>query len=255
MQRQRRDLDHELATQVNQHNQFKQLEEYEKTQGQKASPGFEFEYYSRYPKMQAANAETRHFQKDQKTEDAKRRQQEDAERRMKPSSVLSPQEYEDLTKTSKQELLETKKQMEQELKTHYDTTRKAARKQAQTELDQKRKDEIAKIEATKKMIERENMQKSTQLEYRKQEMDNTMQFIGKRKKDEWNSKVNDHSNQIQSQKFQSESQRMKAELANERVKQSLEYRHDLDKHKHYNKERRTRLNRAQEPQGTAFDFE
>lgn len=255
LQRQRRDLDHELATQVGQHNQLKQLQKYEKTEGHKASPGFEFEYYSRHPKMQAANNETKHFQKNQKTEDAKRRQHENAERRMKPSSVLSPQEYEQLTKTSKQELLESKKQMEQELKTHYDTTTKAARQQAQSELDQRRRDEIAKIEATKKMIERENMQKANKLEYSKQEMDNTLQFIGKRKKDEWNSKVNDHSNQVQSQKFQSENQRLKAELANEKAKQSIEYRHELDKHKHYNKERRTRLDRANEPQGTAFDFE
>ena len=147
---QKREIDEELSKQVQTHNTMKKYDQEAQRELHNMSKGFEFEWYTRHPKMLAENADTKHFQKFQKGEDYKRKQAQIIEDKKKPPSVLTPEEYEKLAKESKQELYEAKRSMEQELKKNYDDTTKSAKVQAQFEREQKLQEEIEKINHTKK---------------------------------------------------------------------------------------------------------
>lgn len=255
MLRQRHNVDQELGSQVQQHQVVEEFNKTLEKELHKASPGFEFEWYSRHPKMQEFGKETRQFQKQQTYEEAKRRQAEQAEYRKAPSSILKPEEYQELANAGKQELFQAKKSIQDDLKTNYDQTKKSHQKLAQSEHSQKLQEERASIEATKKYIQEQNRIAAEVKQQRNSEMNSTLGSIEKKKYKEWSQKLNDKSNQQLSKVLDSEKQRLKADLANERSKQTQDYAQDLSKHLHYNKERRTRDERERIAQHKGLDFE
>jgi hypothetical protein len=255
MLRQRHQVDQELGSQVQQHQTIEQFNKSMQKELHKASTGFEFEWYSRHPKMQEFGKETRQFQKQQTSEEAKRKLAEQAEYRKAPSSILKPEEYQELANAGKQELFQAKKSIQDELKNNYDQTKRSHQKLANNEHSQKLQDERASIEATKKYIEEQNRNAAEVKQQRNLEMNSTLGSIEKRKHKEWSQKLNATSNQQLSKVLDSEKQRLKADFANERSKQSQEYAQDLSKHSHYNKERRTREERERIAQHKGLDFE
>lgn len=63
---QRQQVDKDLATQVANQGTLKQLFKAVQRENHMQSPGFEFEYYQRYPRMQQANRDTKEYNKVQK---------------------------------------------------------------------------------------------------------------------------------------------------------------------------------------------
>ena len=86
-------------------------------------------------------------------------------------------------------------------------------------------------------------------------MNSTLSAMDQKKRATWKEKVNDRSNIALTEKVNSEKQRLKDDLANERSKMKQEYAHDLTTHKHYNSEKRAREQRARNVPSKGFDFE
>lgn len=248
-----KEMDRELGAQARAHQQQHRLEKEEDKWFADHNKGMDFEYYQRYPKMQQQLKANSEFLKQQKAQEAKRRQAEREEAKKMPESGLTVEQYQDLLKTSKSELLQTKKQQEEDLRKSYTQASKAAREAKQRELNEKRQEELAQIQATKKLIERENFNKAKQRQMQRQEMDTTMDVINRKKKEEWDRKVHDTTNKLESLKLNNERQRMKAELQNEMTKNREEYRHDLARHKQHLKQAQS-ANKLEGP-GKGLDFE
>jgi hypothetical protein len=230
---QQRELDRELAAQVQQHELRRSLDK--ETRNLYPESGFDFEFYHRYPKMRAAAVEAHKFLKRQKAEDAKRRDQQQKQLTQKPESMLSNEEYAELIKTSKQELLESKHKMEEELRHNYEETTKTARKQADLQRQQQYHEDNERVREVKRMIERENLEKAKRQQKMKQDMDLAMGFVNKQKQDQWYQKTHDTSNKAMSMQILAERQRLKAELENEKAKHRDEYKQELAKLQQYHR--------------------
>jgi len=248
-------MDKYLATQVENQHTLQNFDKVLEKEQFNASKGFEFEWYSRHPKMQAANVETCRFQKAQTAEDFQRKQVQIIENKKKPSSVLTPEEYDKIAKENKRELYEEKKSQEKQLKEEYDHATKSARLQAQKKRDQILKEENEKLEANRKFIESQNLEFIKNKQLQNTEMNSTITALDQRKRAEWNKKVNDKSNIARTKDNESEKQRLKDDLKNERIKMKQEYSKDLAKQSHYNKERRSRAERDQKVVPKGFNFE
>lgn len=255
LHQQRNQVDRDLAAQVGQSNMMKQLFKAAQKEAHKQSTGFEYEAYQYGEKMNANNQSTKSFNKQQLKQDLVRRNNDTEERRKKPDSMPTVEEYMKMTNASKQELYHTKKNMEDDLRDTYSRTINQAKNLKETALQQQRRVENEKIQQTKKMIEYENMKHSTKKQQNNQDMMSTLDTIDKRKKQEWNTKVQDKSNKTQTEQFNREKQRLKQDLANERVKHKSEYKNDLMTHQHQNKERNSRLAQDNAVTDRGFDFE
>lgn len=127
----------------------------------------------------------------------------------------------------KSELLNSKRDQQTDLKSAYDRATIAAREIAKNEMQQKRNDEEARIQAIKQAIARDNHRKSQEKLERNSEMNSTIGALEQRKANDWFQKVHDTSNKQQSQKLESERKRQKAELHSTVVKSKHEYNQDL----------------------------
>jgi hypothetical protein len=253
--RQKHQVDQELASQVLQHQSIEKFNKDWERNMHNANPGFEFEWYSRYPRMQEFNKQVRQIQKEQTSEVAERKQTELAEYKKASSSILKPEEYQHEIDVSKQELFDAKKSIQSDLKTEYDHTTHAHQYKAQSEHLQNLHEEQAKIESNRVFADNQNHIAAELKQQRRAEMNSTLSSINEKKYIEHSIKINDRSNQQISEALDSEKNRLKDDLANERHKQTQEYAHDLSTHTHYNKERRTREQRDRKTQHKGLEFE
>lgn len=167
---QQRLLDSELAKQVDQRNRMKQTELQEVRAAHQASPGFDFEFYSRHPRMLEEAKKTGKIIREQLSEVDQRRHAELEESRKLPENFLTAEQYQEVLKSNQRELYEAKRGCEKELKVDYDRATREAAEKAQSEQQQKLQDERDRNNEIKRMIEYDNHMKKMQIQQRNAEM-------------------------------------------------------------------------------------
>lgn len=167
---QQRLLDYELANQVDQRNRMKQAELQEVRAAHQASPGFDFEFYSRHPRMLEEAKKTGKFVREQLSETDKRRLCDLEESRKLPENFLTAEQYQEVLRANQRELLEAKKTCEQDLKIDYDRATRESADKSQNEQEQKLQDERNRNLEIQRMIEYDNHMKKMQIQQRNAEM-------------------------------------------------------------------------------------